>query len=429
MTQRSKSSSRHVTDLHGVSHLAVAAIVGISNMLEHFHMNMLHLARRGGVPMPAAVPLATIYGYRYFRDLTQWVGGGVNAMLAALLPSLDQRSNWPGREAALAVLNGVLGDYLEASGNPLAISMSMRRDGKPLVLQRALLQVAIPQASGRILLLLHGLCMNDLQWQSRGHNHGKALAHELGYTPLYLHYNTGLHISVNGHLLAEQLETLLQQWPVPVEELVIIGHSMGGLVARSACHYGAEAGHHWLQQLSKMVFIASPHHGAPLERSGNWFHVITDISPFTQPFSRLGKIRSAGITDLRYGNIIEEDWGPHDRFAHIGDQRHGVPLPDHVACYVMAATTGKKAGDIRDRLIGDGLVPLDSALGRDDDPALNLYFAPEHQWIGYGMNHLALLHRREVYQQLREWLQSNEAAQLIEPYRLRNKRSASAAPK
>ncbi|MDQ5887245.1 MAG: alpha/beta hydrolase [Neisseriaceae bacterium] len=405
MTRTSRTPSRHATDLHGLNHLAVSAIVGVSNMVEHFHMNMLHLARKGGVPLPAAVPLATMYGYDAFRNLAHWLGNGVGIMLASLLPQLDERSNWPGREALLAVLNGVLGDYLDATGNPLAISMSLRRQGKALTLQRALLQVAIPEANGRILVLLHGLCMNDLQWQSGRHNHGTALAQDLGYTPVYLHYNTGQHISINGRQFAAQLETLLQQWPVPVEELVIIGHSMGGLVARSACHYAAEAGHLWLPLLSKMVFIASPHHGAPLERSGNWFHVITDISPFTQPFSRLGKIRSAGITDLRYGNIIDEDWGEHDRFAHVGDQRHGVPLPEHVDCYVMAATVGKKTGDITSRLIGDGLVPIDSALGIDDDPAVNLVFPPDHQWIGYGMGHMALLYRHDVYRQLLRWLQ------------------------
>jgi pimeloyl-ACP methyl ester carboxylesterase len=246
--------------------------------------------------------------------------------------------------------------------------------------------------------------MNDLEWERRQHDHGAALARERGYTPLYLHYNSGLHISTNGHRFDQLLETLVQQWPVEVEELVILGHSMGGLVARSACHVGAAGDRTWPRKLRKLMFLGTPHHGAPLERGGNWFHVITDISSYTAPFSNLGKIRSTGITDLRYGNLLDDDWKGQDRFAHTGDRRQVVPLPMGVECYAIAATTGKEAGDLSDRLIGDGLVPLNSALGRHDNPDLNLSFERENQWIGYGMNHLDLLNRKDVYEQLRTWL-------------------------
>ena len=398
------NSSRTSADLQGASRLAVSAIIGVADILEHFHLNLMLLAERGGVPLHEALPDATRLGYRLLRRVTQAVGLGLDGVLTKLQPLLGEGSGWPGRETALAVLNGVLGDYLQARHNPLAIPMQLRCAGQPLSLQREALAAAVPDARGRVLLLIHGLCMNDLQWGSEQHNHGTALAAELGYTPLFLHYNTGLHISINGRLLSGLLQTLQAQWPVPLQELVIIGHSMGGLLARSACHYAALSQAAWLPRLSRLVCMASPHHGAPLERGGNWFHVITDISALTRPFSQLGKIRSAGITDLRYGNIIDEDWGEHDRFAHVGDQRHPVPLPGTVACYAMAATTGKSAGDLSDRLIGDGLVPLASALGRHDDPAFCLDFPPERQWIGYELNHIEMLQRQDVYQQLLAWL-------------------------
>lgn len=400
MSQLSSSSS----DLHGASTLTVSAIIGIANILEHFQLSLLKVVDDNGVQVSNSLPGATRLGYRVFRGVTQVVGRGINGILTQLLPLLGETSNWPGRETTLAVLNGVLGDYLQATHNPLAIQMQLRHDGKALPLQREALAAALPDANGRVLLLIHGLCMNDLQWTSKEHNHGLALARDLGYTPVFLQYNTGQHISVNGRLLSDLLSNLQQQWPMPIEELVIVGHSMGGLVARSACHYAGLSPQPWLPLLSKLVCIASPHHGAPLERGGNWFHVITDLSALTRPFSQLGKIRSAGITDLRYGNIIDEDWGKHDRFAHVGDQRHAVPLPHHVQCYAMAATTGKQAGDISDRLIGDGLVPLDSALGRDEEPGMSLNFAPENQWIGYELNHLEILHRPDAYQQLLSWL-------------------------
>jgi pimeloyl-ACP methyl ester carboxylesterase len=139
----------------------------------------------------------------------------------------------------------VLGDYLAASANPLAITMCMRCRGITLPLECQPLAAAIPHADGKLLVLLHGLCMNDLQWMRNGHDHGAALGRDLGYTPVYLHYNSGLHISTNGRALAEQLEALVRVWPVPLTELVLVGHSMGGLVARSACHYGALARHKW----------------------------------------------------------------------------------------------------------------------------------------------------------------------------------------
>jgi pimeloyl-ACP methyl ester carboxylesterase len=191
-----------------------------------------------------------------------------------------------------------------------------------------------------------------------------------------------------------------------VEELVMIGHSMGGLVSRSACHYGVESGHNWPPLLRKLVFLGTPHHGAPLERGGHWVDVILGTSAYTAPFARLGKIRSAGVTDLRHGSLLDEDWEGRDRFADSRDLRQPVPLPDRVKCYAIAATTGKRAGDLSDRLLGDGLVPVSSALGRHADPRLTLSFPESRQWIGYGMNHLDLLNHPEVYAAVRRWLAS-----------------------
>jgi pimeloyl-ACP methyl ester carboxylesterase len=298
----------------------------------------------------------------------------------------------------------VLGDYLVASNNPLAITMRLRRGGMPLPNERLPLAAAIPDVGGKLVVLLHGLCMNDLQWKRKGHDHGAALAHDLAYTPVYLHYNSGLHISTNGRAFAELLETLVQLWPVPLTDLVLIGHSMGGLVARSACHYGALARHGWLRHVVKLVFVGTPHHGAPLERGGNWMDMLLGSNAYSAPLARLGKIRSAGITDLRFGNLVDEDWKKRDRFKRSGDLRVAVPLPEGVACYAIAATTGKKAGDLSDRLIGDGIVPLESALGHHANPRLALTFNESRQWVAYGVNHLDLLNRPEVYARIKGWL-------------------------
>jgi pimeloyl-ACP methyl ester carboxylesterase len=271
-----------------------------------------------------------------------------------------------------------------------------------------MLAAAIPEAGGKLLVLLHGLCMSDLQWKRKGHDHGDALARDLGYTPVYLHYNSGRHVSTNGHAFAEQLESLVKNWPTLVTELVLIGHSMGGLVVRSACHYGAQEKHQWPRRLDKVVFLGTPHHGAPLERGGNWVDVLLSSTAYSAPLARLGKIRSAGITDLRYGNLVDEDWQQRDRFARSRDSRVPVPLPEGVACFAIAASTGRSAGDLSDRLLGDGIVPLASALGKNANPKLAVTFEPSRQWVAYDTHHLDLLSRPEVYAHIKGWLTNRD---------------------
>jgi pimeloyl-ACP methyl ester carboxylesterase len=131
---------------------------------------------------------------------------------------------------------------------------------------------------------VHGLCLNDLQWTRKDHDLGTALAHTLKYTPVYVHYNAGLHTSVNGRAFAALIETLLEQWPAPLKELLVLAHSMGGLVCRSAYYYGMAAGQVWPQHLSKLIFLGTPHHGALLERGGNWVNHCLGLSPYIAPF-------------------------------------------------------------------------------------------------------------------------------------------------
>ena len=179
---------------------------------------------------------------------------------------------------------------------------------------------------------------------------------------------------------------------------------MGGLVARSACHQAQARGDVWPQRLTKMVFLGSPHHGASLERGGHWIDVILGASPYTAAFARLGKLRSAGITDLRHGSLLDADWAEAVTSTKAGDHRTRVPLPEAVACYAIAGSLGAEAGALREKLLGDGLVPLASALGRHRVKSRALNFAPDNTWVGQGMNHLDLLDRAEVLAQLRTWL-------------------------
>jgi len=396
--------SLHPSDVRGYSRLITAAVTGLADVAEAMHNNIAATVGLLGLPMIGPTPEVARLVYQSISGVTWLAGMGVDALLAQLAPLAGEKSTTRGHEAVRAALNGVMGDYLAATRNPLAIAMQVQHNGQALALDPAALAGAIPHAGGKVLLLVHGLCMNPLQWQHQGHDHGQQLAHDLGYTPLYLQYNTGLHISTNGQALAGLLEKLAAAWPVPISELAILAHSMGGLVAHSAWFYATRRGHTWPGRLRKLVFLGTPHHGAPLERGGLWLHLLLDINPYTAPLARRGNIRSAGITDLRFGNRLDEDWDGHDRFRKPGDRRRPLPLPAGVACYTMAACRARKGLARCNPLIGDGLVPVPSALGQHRSPELRLAFPPSQQWVGYAMNHFDLLGRPEVYAKLPHWL-------------------------
>ncbi|CAG1065290.1 hypothetical protein BAC1_00869 [uncultured bacterium] len=390
--------------LRGASRLAVDAVLGVTGIVESMHRNIAGLAPVVGAAPPGRTRGITGMVYGGVRGVTRVVGLGLDAALAKLSPLLRGRHGSPRGDAVRAALNGVLGDYLAASGNPLAIGMQLRQQGHALTLEREALGREIEAPQGRVLLLVHGLCMNDLQWRRERHDHGEALARELGLTPLYLYYNSGEHISKNGRALAHLLETLLREWPQELRELTILGHSMGGLVARSAVHYARRSRLEWPRRLVKLVFLGSPHHGAPLERAGNWVDVLVGISPYTAPFARLGKIRSAGVKDLRYGNLLDTDWQGQAK-EHTHDPRTPLPLPRGVRCYTLAASRETDTQMPERRLPGDGLVPVASALGEHHDPTRSLHFATAHRRVVRGCGHLELLHHREVYEHIRAWLE------------------------
>ncbi|HEY9028228.1 MAG TPA: alpha/beta hydrolase [Burkholderiaceae bacterium] len=397
-------AAAHARALRGAAKLALEATTGLTDLVEAVHARIAHLPGR---PHAADERTRGISGfvYRTIRGVTRVVGASVDTVLPVLAPLLapapDDAAALPSpeREAVLAALNGVLGDHLARTANPLAIRMALRRDGRALALQRDALAAALPDVGERVLVLVHGLCMNDLQWRRDGHDHGAALAASLGFTPVYLHYDSGLHVSTNGRALATLLEQLLAQWPRPVARFAIVGHSMGGLVARSALHYGRAAGQHWVDRLDDLACLGTPHHGAPLERAGHGVELLLGATPYAGPFARVAGLRSAGITDLRHGNVVDADWLGADRAGSASDQRVPVPLPAGPRCFAIA---GSLAG--AGKVLGDGLVPVASALGKHRLARRTLKFAPAQQRVFEQVNHMQLLSSPAVFEQLRDWL-------------------------
>jgi pimeloyl-ACP methyl ester carboxylesterase len=420
-------------DLQGAARLGIDAVIGITDLVEAMHhtiaspasgvlgrrVNSKENATSNGHTSGRTSGLAGAI-YRSVRGTTRLVGRGADLALNGvqrLLPQRDLGSPQLAqhREALRAALNGIWGDHLADSGNPLAIPMSLQLGGQVIDLEHASARTPnaplditpdLVGAGDKLLVLIHGLGMNALQWQRKGHDHGQALAAELGYTPVYLHYNSGRHVSHNGAELARLLEQLVVRWPVRLREVVLLGHSMGGLVARSACHCAQQAQMRWPEQLTRMVFLGTPHHGAPLERGGKKLDTLFEMSPYIAPFARIGQSRSAGITDLRFGNVQDADWrGRADANASPhADLRHPTPLPAGVRSFAMAATVSKKLSGRHTALLGDGLVPVASALGQHANPALTLYVPSSNKHVLAAAHHWDLLDRAEAYQTLQVWL-------------------------
>lgn len=405
------------SDLRALAQLATDTTVAVTTMAEGVHQSIWRTLGAPSGATSAQTRGLTGLIYKSVTGVTQLVGRGVATALTRLEPLLQrlegQAEESFERAAIVAALNGVMGDRLQASANPLAVPMTLRYQELGAIVSKGLeanlpLGEQIPNATPKLLLVIHGLCMNDLQWntqqQGKNINHAITLASALGYTLVYVRYNSGLHVSENGHDLARQLEALVTRWPTALAQITVLAHSMGGLLARSALHVASQSGLQWPQHLKNIVFLGTPHHGAPLERAGNWVDVILGSTPYSRPFAKLGQLRSAGVTDLRYGHVLDVDWMGHDRFRRKPDSRTPVPLPDNVACFTVAATLAGKRSHLADRLLGDGLVPLHSALGQHDEAPRQLHFAPGHQLISYRTGHLQLLSNPAITQQLLQWL-------------------------
>jgi pimeloyl-ACP methyl ester carboxylesterase len=397
-----------LSDLRGATRLAVDLTALVTDVVETMHQN---IAKRPGVlGRPTLVSTKGLTGlvYRTLRGVTRLVGGTADTLLAPLVSLPSGASESPARAALVGALNGVLGDLLEASGNPLAIRMQLRHDGMPLPLAPQEIARRLPHPTQRVVVMVHGLCATDTIWDRGSDDHGQSLARDMQADAIYLRYNSGRHVSTNGADFAALLERMVDAWPVPLRELVLVGHSMGGLVIRSACASGGASGRKWMRLLRGLVFLGTPHQGAPLERGGHGLHILLGANPYTVAFTRLGALRSAGITDLRHGSLLDRDWLGRDRFARAGYLHHSAPLPRKVPAFTIAGSLSKGASDCGRAPRGDGLVPVTSALGLHADPSVTLNFPSSRRWIAYGTGHLDLLSSRAVHHQMKHWLAAKE---------------------
>src|SRR4051794_1469034 len=320
-------------------------------------------------------------------------------------PSRPLSATLPGG-IGLAILNGLVGDRLERERSPLQQPMSVRVGGLPVTPTPASLAKAFPRATPRLVVFVHGLMGEEHGWllgsrQGRG-DYGSRLARELGCTPVYIRYNTGRHISENGRSLADLLEQVVAEWPVPVEEVALVGHSMGGLVSRSGAHIAKLDGHAWVEHVRKVISLGSPHTGAPLEQAVHYAAFGLSRLPETRMFGTFLRRRSAGIRDLRQGSLVDEDWRERDPEALRAAACQEVPLLDGATHCFVSATVTRSARHPLGRMIGDTLVLVASASG--ESRTRKLGFEAEFGLHVGATHHIALLNHPVVYEKLQAWL-------------------------
>jgi pimeloyl-ACP methyl ester carboxylesterase len=359
-------------DLRAIAQLAGQATHEVTNIVQGVHSAI------GQDPFGI-----TRFVYNQVRGVNRFVGKSLETVLLQLEKLVSPAEDSPERLAVLAALNGVMGDRLFSSNNHLAIKMQLIGNSVPNVT----MPTAAVDKPTKLLIFVHGLCMNDLQWVSvkeeTQFSYGHTLQHALDYTPIHVRYNTGRGVVDNGQELAAQLEALVLNWPTPIDSINIVGYSMGGLVSRAARSFAILNNLRWAIFLQKVIFIGTPHSGAPLEQMGHWIDQLLKRSTYTAPFVALTQLRSQGINDLRSGlsNDLITEQQPKTMFYSIAG----------------CTSTQENVNTLVNATLGDGLVPVASALNND-------LIAEHQQRTIYKTNHLQLLHSKEVSNQLVTWL-------------------------
>lgn len=367
----------------GLLQLGVAGTVGVTSLAQAVHEAVLATAPLPWLPSNPLVRGITRVAYSGVRRVTEAVGQGGDTLLAFA----ERRAGGEARPSRprpvsvplglRSVLNGVVGDRLEAMGNPVALPMTI----EPHRFSR---RRAHRAAKGPRVLFVHGLCMNDAHWQAptgRGEDFGDRLVREAGFRPLYLRYNTGLAIAENGRRLAAILDARHRGRQAWREPLHVVAHSLGGLVVRSAIAEGVVNGHAWTKHLQHVVCLGTPHDGAPLERVGKTVDAALALSRFSSPWAVIGKIRSVAIHQLGHSDVAPWPTRP------AGLQLHAV-----------AGVLGKAHAGRVASFLGDGLVPVASALG---EGASRRGMAFDHRQVVESVGHLALVRHGAVSDYLR----------------------------
>ena len=336
---------------------------------------------------------------------------GVGAVMRFLSTATEHRDD------AAAIVNGLFGDKLDEGVSRWSTPMTIRA-GETVVARngRALPDAlrGVANVGPRVCVLVHGLMSTESIWcfpDAPSTTYGRLLENDHDVTVLSVRYNTGRHISTNGRELALLLNQVMSAWPVRVKEMNLIGHSMGGLVVRSACHYARSVrplgrrfpiGRRWTSRVRRVVLIGVPNTGAQLETLVNSASAALWSMPI--PATRLVGLgldqRSAGIKDLRFGAILDEDWLEQDPSGRHRTFPHRPPRLRRADHLVIAGTVTADPEHPLARWMGDALVTSPSASGRSTDGEL---FRRATMRTFPGITHNSLAHHRDVYDAITAW--------------------------
>src|SRR4051794_18109046 len=406
------------SDLRAAVALGGRGVAATTSLLRDMH---LAIAKRAFGATGAAGRPARLLHDGISQVVYAAVGGGARvaatatgvavAARAATDPAYRPFAQRARGNVAISALNGAWGDLLARTNNPLALEMTVRVNGSDIVVERDTLARAFPGAGGDLAVFVHGLCESDASWRlsaqrhydDPGATHGSRLREEIGLTPIYLRYNTGLHISDNGTRLSALLAELVREWPVPVTRLTLVGHSMGGLVIRSACCQDQQSIGSWTPLVERIVYLGSPHLGAPLEVGAARAAQALRRLPETRPIAAALATRSVGIKDLRYGDVLADDWALFDDLdAQRPEPQTCAPLLPTAQHFYIGATLTRRHDTVAARVLGDALVPFHSASG--DGRVRRLGLQVDRGRHLAGLHHFDLLNHPRVYAVLREWL-------------------------
>ncbi len=391
----------------GFIDMAFDLVAETTNLVERTHDSVVKRSTRR---FPAAKGVANIHtavsggvfaSIRLINGFTRFAAHTATDVAEAGLRRSPNLTGGRYVDQLQASVNGFWGDYLSRRGNDLDLGMTIPEP--------------ISNPTKKICVFVHGLAMTELIWSQSAERHygnpdvtfGTRLRDDLDFTPIYVRYNSGRHISENGQALAALLTEVLNAYPVPVDQIALVGHSMGGLVARSAAHYAREQDEPWVARLRHVACLGSPNLGAPLEQAVNVVAgALNNIDAAgAQVPAELLNSRSAGIKDLRHGYTVDEEWTGKDPDAVFADARRNVPLVDGVGYYFLAATVARDPEHPLGRLVGDFLVRLPSASGQASEVARKVHFSGGA--VFPGMNHLHLANHPDVYETLRDLLDGN----------------------
>ncbi|HEY1568810.1 MAG TPA: hypothetical protein VGF68_17400 [Solirubrobacteraceae bacterium] len=408
-------------ELRALGDLAGDAAAGIAGQARDVHQSIA--TRVFGALGPTAAPVREVHdrvaagAYAAASALTGAVvkGGSAAASLGwgGTGPDAPSLSDAPRGRLAVGAINGLWGDRLHRDGSALETAMAVRVRGRDVTLDADGLRRAFPQATPRLAVFIHGLCETDDSWRLGAARHvpyAERLRLELGYTPILIRYNSGRHISHNGRALAELLDALTANWPVEVSEVALVGHSMGGLVARGACHYAQDGA--WRDRVRHVFSLGSPHKGAPLELGANAVCRAAARIPELTPFAAPIRVRSVGVKDLAYGYVVDADWEGHDTDAFWTNTGTDVPFLTTATHYFISASLTREPDAPMGRLLGDLLVLRPSAWSQGRGERLR-FPVDQYAHVG-GATHFDLLNHPAVYAQIHRWLSAG-APQLTAP--------------